>query len=60
MKYKLIYRDIQSVEDEMQILIKEIENIDDRTRERYSECSRVIESVQFLLESVNSDIKEFK
>lgn len=53
-------RNINDVSKEIEGLVSKIETIDQRTQDRYSECSNVLESVQILLESVNSDIKEFK
>ena len=54
------FRDIQNVEQEISNLVNEIEVVDSRTSQRYTECSQVLENVQGLLENVNFDCKEFK
>lgn len=51
---------ILEVENEIKRTIDQIQLVDERTQERYSDCSRVLESFQLLLESVVSDTKEFK
>ena len=54
------HRNIEDADNEISQLLSKIEAVDNRTQERNSECAHLIESVQVLLESVNSDIKEFK
>ena len=55
-----INQKILEIEDEIKRIIDQIEIVDERSQERHSDCSRVLESFQLLLESVISDTKEFK
>jgi uncharacterized protein YoxC len=53
-------RNIDECNLEIDELIHQIEAIENRTEQRYTECSSVIESVQNLLDNVSSDTRMFK